>query len=706
MHLFYCTILSLIFGAFLALNLFIWNNFYLAIFLGLAYFFSLSFILGKTFFYAKSLPFQFIYGLLFILLGISFSGAVIYYFYEINNWVVVAFLILFPLILLPITIFRKRELQAGELTPLKITSGLLLNSFLAALFLLLEILNFNLLIRFSTEEAIRTPWAILPFRFFVLFFLSSLVLIIFIIKNKNGLLGLLLVGLHTFFIVGVALIIYKIGYGFDPFIHQATEKIIFNEGFVLPKPLYYLGQYSLVVFLAKILFLPIEIVDKFLLPIFIAIFLPTTIYFSFRQIFFGGNYQTEKNLNPILLCLAVFILPFPSFINTTPQGLANFLLLLLILLSVLSLKKEFPLSLLWFLAFTIFLIHPLAGLPAFIFIILFTIFSLSFNKTIKNALLSLIFLAASFAIPAFFALASFILGKNGSVFSVKSPENIFLFFKDLNWHLPVIINHFNPFLDLVYAYGKNISFIIALAALVGLFLIGKKMPTVFIYPLIFLSIIINYILLKSFISFPALIQYEQNIYPSRILEISFYFLIPPFLFAIYKFYEKVLKSAPAIKIFFVLLLSIFMTFSLYYSYPKDDGEDYHIDRGYSVSRADISAVNKIEEDAAGEDYIALANQSVSAAAIREFGFAEYYGPYFYYPIPTGDPLYQYYLKMVYESPKRETIKEAAELTGVNLVYFVLNKYWTDADKISPEAQKNADETIFVDNKITIFKYQF
>ena len=210
MHLFYCTILSLIFGAFLALNLFIWNNFYLAIFLGLAYFFSLSFILGKTFFYAKSLPFQFIYGLLFILLGISFSWAVIYYFYEINNWVVVAFLILFPLILLPITIFRKRELQAGELTPLKITSGLLLNSFLAALFLLLEILNFNLLIRFSTEEAIRTPWAILPFRFFVLFFLSSLVLIIFIIKNKNGLLGLLLVGLHTFFIVGVALIIYKI----------------------------------------------------------------------------------------------------------------------------------------------------------------------------------------------------------------------------------------------------------------------------------------------------------------------------------------------------------------------------------------------------------------------------------------------------------------------------------------------------------------
>ena len=239
-----------------------------------------------------------------------------------------------------------------------------------------------------------------------------------------------------------------------------------------------------------------------------------------------------------------------------------------------------------------------------------------------------------------------------------------------------------------------------------MFLIRKKLPTFFICPTAFLSLIINYILLKSFITFPALIQYEQNVYPARILEISFYFLIPLFLFALYKFLEKISQSNFLTKTFFILIFSLFLTFSLYYSYPKDDGEDYQIDRGYSVSRADISAVQKIEEDASGHDYIVLANQSVSAAAVREFGFKKYYGPYFYYPIPTGDQLYQYYLSMVYRAPSRETVREAADLADVNLVYFVLNKYWTDADKISVEAKKNADEMMLVDNKITIFKYQF
>jgi len=162
-----------------------------------------------------------------------------------------------------------------------------------------------------------------------------------------------------------------------------------------------------------------------------------------------------------------------------------------------------------------------------------------------------------------------------------------------------------------------------------------------------------------------------------------------------------------LKFFFILIFSVFLTFSLYYSYPKDDGEDYPIDRGYSVSIFDFEAAKKIDADAANADYIVLANQSVSAAAIKEFGFNKYYGPYFYYPIPTGDPLYQYYLKMVYQTPSRATVKEAANLTVVKVVYFVLNKYWTDSDKILESARPTADETLEIGNgKIWIFKYQF
>ena len=50
----------------------------------------------------------------------------------------------------------------------------------------------------------------------------------------------------------VAVIVYGVGYGFDPFIHQATIKFIDEFGAVSPKPLYYAGQYSLEIIAHKL----------------------------------------------------------------------------------------------------------------------------------------------------------------------------------------------------------------------------------------------------------------------------------------------------------------------------------------------------------------------------------------------------------------------------------------------------------------------
>ena len=64
--------------------------------------------------------------------------------------------------------------------------------------------------------------------------------------------GLVLSSLHLLLTFSVANIIFPLGFGFDPFIHQATEKHILDFGFILPKKLYYIGQYVLVGFLSKI----------------------------------------------------------------------------------------------------------------------------------------------------------------------------------------------------------------------------------------------------------------------------------------------------------------------------------------------------------------------------------------------------------------------------------------------------------------------
>ena len=53
------------------------------------------------------------------------------------------------------------------------------------------------------------------------------------------------------------------------------------------------------------------------------------------------------------------------------------------------------------------------------------------------------------------------------------------------------------------------------------------------------------------------------------------------------------------------------------SYPRID--NYHNTHSFSISDSDIASVQWIEENA-DDDYIVLANQQVSAAALSQYGF--------------------------------------------------------------------------------------
>ncbi|MBU1146642.1 hypothetical protein KKD80_03805 [Patescibacteria group bacterium] len=703
----YCIIISLILIVGLLGNFFLWESPLIGLTFGPAYLIFYGFLLGFILFRGRPDLFKFIYGLLFFIAGLSLFGALIYFFYKLNPLALGTLVLLPPFVLLPFLRFGNHPESEKHFNPLQINPHILRTTLLLAAFIFLTVLNVRYLLAGGTVEAIRSPWKILPFDFFLTYFAATLVLLYFVLKSQKEGLNLILISAHTFVTVALALFVYRIGYGFDPFIHQATEKIILTQGFILPKPFYYLGQYSLVVFLAKIFHTSVVWVDRLLLPTLISVFLPATIYFSLRPF-------TERNKTPgaSLAALFIFLLPFTSFLVTTPQGLANFFLLIIIFFGILVLRREFSLAALWFLGFVTLLTHPLAGIPALIFLLLLTVFTF-FKKQqgifefVRHVVFIMSTILAAVAIPLVFLATLFLLRGPASIISLKTIAGAGNLLGALGWSMSIWVNHFRPLYDLVYTYGEIIPFILLAVGLAGYSLFKKTLPTVLVYLTAFSALITNYALLKLFVDFPSLIKYEQGIYPGRVLEISFYFLIPLFLFALYKFFEKLMEGkSRGLKFFFILIFSVFLTFSLYYSYPKDDGEDYPIDRGYSVSIFDLNTVHKIDEDAAGADYVVLANQSVSAAAIREFGFNKYYGPYFYYPIPTGDPLYQYYLDMVYQTPSRATVAEAANLTGAKTVYFVLNKYWTDSDKILESARPTADETIEIGNgKIWIFKYQ-
>jgi len=202
-----------------------------------------------------------------------------------------------------------------------------------------------------------------------------------------------------------------------------------------------------------------------------------------------------------------------------------------------------------------------------------------------------------------------------------------------------------------------------------------------------IGLIIDAWILRSVIVFPNVIVYEQGDYPLRLLKSSLLFLIPFAMYGLYTLYtfaiDAIKNKKQLVKISSVILISILLTLSFYLSYPQKNPKARF--PGFNVSQSDVNAVHWIHDRHTDYEYIVLDNQLVSAAALTEYSFAQNFnstlGELFYYAVPTGGPLYQYYGKMMYEGQKREYIKEAMDLAGVDTAYFVVNKYWANSEKI-------------------------
>src|SRR3989339_868917 len=501
------------------------------------------------------------------------------------------------------------------------------NFFASFLYLALFSVCLSILFSSQTDKAIISPWQEIPFFFFALYALLTIILIISIFQKHR--IFLLFLSLHYFLSFSIALIIYKIGVGFDQFIHTATMEVINKAGEIHPKPFYYIGQYALIITIHKLTLIPITFLNKILIPLFASIFIPIFTYKTLKKIF------NEKIKNRFVL-LSLLLIPCSFAIVSTPQNLAYLFLILIILFGLTS-----------------------ASLPiAFRFI------------------------------------------NNNSPVEETISKKISL----LNY-LPQIPEKENVILNFIYLYGFNLKFVFILIALMGIAITikyKKECRIFFIYLFFSISLFLSFIL-TNHLSFNFLIDYEQSNYTNRVLLISALFLFPFIVTAFFNLFEKILKQNIFIRASLFLFFVVMFPVSLYLTYPRLD--NYFNSHSYSIGASDVDVVRWIDENAEG-DYIVLANQQVSAAALREFGFKKYYkGDIFYYPIPTGAPLYKYFLKMVYEKPARATIEAAMDLTETREAYFVLNKYWWAFPKILEEAKIEADFTQEFDNgNVYVFKY--
>ncbi len=545
-----------------------------------------------------------------------------------------------------------------------------------------------LLVMGQTETSIQSPWQTVHPLFFFLYTAASALLIYFALNSQRTALSLILTSVHFLISSSVALIVYTLGYGYDPFIHRATELIIAQTGGINPTPLYYLGQYSLVIFLQQLSGLPLDIVDRVLTPLLFALIIPTIIYQAFSQ-WISKQYS-------LVLAIATLALPFGGFIMTVPQNLANIWFIATIAGAMLYFKNKISVWLLYGLALTTLAIHPLAGIPLFATVMLIHVFQKFHSTCIRYP---------------------FIYLGSGALFSLALPAALLASTAILSWpqkslmkaliSYPQWSSKADLMLDLVYLWARNGIFIIALLAIAGAWYLRRHKTLHNYLPFIAASIMLigGYLITYFFLSFPALSDHDQPDFIKRLLTLALYAAGPIILIGVYKIVETLWEHDRATKIALVVLGSGLLTISLYLSYPRLN--QYEPSKFFSVSHSDISAVEIIEQTAHPE-HIVLANQMIGAVAIQQVGFKKYYTGEFFYSLPSGTPhqLHDYYLEMIYGGARRDTMEKAMAYAGVSEGYFVINRYWNNAERIANQARQNADEVTSVDNgNLYIFKYR-
>lgn len=707
------TTLSLVFLALLAGNLLIWKNSVVGAGLLTLFFLLFSEQIGRGIVPNEHRALQWWIGAWMLISGIMIAGTVCFYATGFPADAAYAM----GLFAVPVALWIGEHGKAGRFFSRphdlvdenrhRVKQGVwaLASITVICLYALVRLLNQS-----ATTTAIRTPWAIVAPIAFLIAGGLFLALFGFLYHGRERELGLVLVAAAVFVFLSVALFVYPLGYGFDPFIHQATERYLAQFGSISPKPFYYIGQYVFILFIHHVFHIPVGIVDRFALPTLTALFLPLAWYGAAAHLF------TERKTAMATLA-GIFLLPLATLIVTTPQGLADLWILLIILSSVPYLvRHEKPHAFLLFVpAVATACIHPIAGIPALLLLCLLASdpdWAGNKRKPLARMLFWTAAVLGSAALPISFLANGFLSGLPVQLSaSALSPARLLSL-------VPVSIffdNRYHPFVDFAYLFGRNAFLLILIASLIGWWAerktAGRKLRLLFVFSAVLL---VNFLLLSAF-TFTFLIDYERQNYADRLIPLMRFALAPLLMLGLGALFSRLKRLPRPLSVFTITLLAACAVANLYVTYPRADA--YETSHGFNTSQADFDAVQAIETMAERKPYVVLADQSVSAAGLTVIGF-RYYGDQFAYPIPTGGNLYAYFLQMN-DHPTRETALKAldevqtdclarggCEQHNLNSVFFVVDSYWWQSARITEEAKQSADAWKQIDGgSATVFRYQ-
>ncbi len=459
---------------------------------------------------------------------------------------------------------------------------------------------------------------------------------------------------YSFVIINIANLVYRIGFGYDPFVHQATEQLLLQTGTITPTPLYYIGHYTLVTFLHTLTHLPLHLIDRFLPSLLFAVTVPTILYTVITKYF---SASAEK-----IAVATASILAIPALLLVTPTPQASSLVFGVITMALMLLYAHDTrpsLGVITLCGVATFALHPITAfalVPIGIGVLLFkhTNLSHTFNSIIT-------FLLAIVVYPTIFYLASSL-----------TPNTITLALPDLS-RLSVILFPFArhyTLLDLVYLAGNAILPLVILAQL-GYLTRTKKKRVITLTALSSLGLFLSAVIMQVTFVFTALVSSEQSFFTQRILLISAYLGLPALWHYITSIEVHTLLRRTLCGVMALLIL-----ISVYLSYPRFD--DYDNTQFISVSQSDSDAVHLIRS--LSDNPLVLANQMTAVTALKEFGFTYSITlpsgeEIFRYPIPTGQHLHTLYQELITLGDTEKTLATIREFTGEADLFLVVPTYW-------------------------------
>ena len=544
----------------------------------------------------------------------------------------------------------------------------------------------------ATIQSANAPWALLPVGTFLAF--SVLGLATFLATSTRHR-WLVMVGamLSLGTLATLTILLFPLGYGFDGFLHRASEALLLTTGTLHPIPPAYMGQYALITWLARVVHIPFAYADRWLIVV-LAGLLPWVAWPL-------TNHRRRGSFAVFALLLT---LPLSLLATTTPQAVA-FLLGLYGLLWLIPNETRAHAThavVPWFFLTWSLATHPLAGLPFF-----FVAAALHIEQwkhvpsKLKRTIIISSWVGAVIAVPVAFGIRNRLqTGTWSWSWLAHAPGSIVSLFAAL----APPVTHLALWPD--WASWQHYAQFALLLAAAGFAVYqdhARRKTWITLLAFSGAALISSWLLQQSG-DFSFLISYERQDYATRLITVAQLILVPVAMIGIRSWHEQIAHTHPRTRTAALLFAIAWFSASVYNALPRNDAAE--ISHGWNVGKSDLETVDFIDQQAHGANYTVLANQTVSAASISRFGFKRYAGDVFYYPIPTGGPLYQDFVQMMNE-PNRDIAREAGVLSKSERVYVVVNQYWDHADRTIETLKQVADRIWNVENGTAyIFLFDF